>query len=124
LEIYCAFAPEKISTITTSLNGPNVRISWSEPIDNGAIVTSYSIYIQQKDTTYTIESVYCDGTSNDLLTNKECEVPLTVLYAAPFLLDGGSSVYAKISATNSQGTSEVSDPGNGAQIVFVPDAPQ
>lgn len=35
----------------------------------------------------------------------------------------GSSVYAKISATNDYGTSTYSNSGNGAVIVTVPDAP-
>jgi hypothetical protein len=45
------------------------------------------------------------------------------LYAAPFNLQGGYDVYAKVTATNFYGTSEDSDPGNGAAIVLVPDAP-
>ena len=99
-------------------------ISWSEPIDNGAIVTDYIVSIQQKDGQFTVESVYCVSNSANILSSKSCEVPLTTLYTAPYLLDGGSSVYAKVLSKNAQGASEFSDPGNGANIVFVPDPPK
>lgn len=41
----------------------------------------------------------------------------------PYSLAWGSSIYAKVSATNSKGTSVVSQGGNGAIIWTNPDAP-
>ena len=41
----------------------------------------------------------------------------------PYLLVKGSSVYAKVIATNYYGDSEFSVSGNGAVILLVPDAP-
>jgi hypothetical protein len=46
-----------------------------------------------------------------------------VLYAAPFSLDGGSDIYATVIAVNYYGSSVESEPGNGAKVVLVPDAP-
>jgi hypothetical protein len=43
--------------------------------------------------------------------------------AAPFSLTWGSSVYAKVSATNIRGNSLQSLEGNGAILITVPDAP-
>ena len=43
--------------------------------------------------------------------------------AAPFSLTWGSSVYAKVSATNIRGNSLQSLAGNGAILITVPDAP-
>jgi hypothetical protein len=43
--------------------------------------------------------------------------------AAPFSLIWGSSVYAKVSATNIRGNSLQSLAGNGAILITVPDAP-
>ena len=43
--------------------------------------------------------------------------------AAPFSLTWGSSVYAKVSATNIRGNSPESLAGNGAKLITVPDAP-
>jgi len=52
-----------------------------------------------------------------------CTVPVTLLRATPFSLEWGSSVYAKVVATNSYGASLVSSEGNGAVITTAPDAP-
>jgi hypothetical protein len=45
------------------------------------------------------------------------------LRAAPFNLDWGDSVWAKVSATNEKGTSSQSNAGNGAIIITRPDPP-
>ena len=45
------------------------------------------------------------------------------LVAAPFNLPYGSSVFAKIIATNIKGDSSESNAGNGAVIVTIPDPP-
>lgn len=79
--------------------------------------------VKQSDETFSEELVNCDGTQAAIVSNSQCEIPLMVLYAAPYSLVGGSSVYAKVSATNSYGTSIESDSANGASIVLVPDAP-
>ena len=57
------------------------------------------------------------------LTAVSCVIPVANLKAAPFSLDWGSSVYAKVTATNSYGNSLESDAGNGAVITTTPDAP-
>lgn len=41
----------------------------------------------------------------------------------PFLFNWGSSIYARVSATNEKGTSEMSLSGNGGIIRRVADAP-
>ena len=45
------------------------------------------------------------------------------LRVAPYHLTWGSSVFAKVMAINIKGNSLVSDEGNGAVILTVPDAP-
>jgi hypothetical protein len=45
------------------------------------------------------------------------------LTTAPYSLTQGNSVYVKITATNSKGTSALSAKGNGATIINAPDAP-
>jgi hypothetical protein len=52
-----------------------------------------------------------------------CLIPVNSLRAAPFTLEWGSSVYAKVVAANSYGNSQVSIEGNGAVITTTPDAP-
>ncbi len=48
---------------------------------------------------------------------------MTVLRASPFNLDWGTSVFAKVIATNAYGSSVESSAGNGAVITTTPDAP-
>ena len=57
------------------------------------------------------------------LTAVSCVIPVANLKAEPFSLDWGTSVYAKVIATNSYGNSLESDAGNGAIITTTPDAP-
>ena len=54
-----------------------------------------------------------------------CIVPFATLTTAPYLLTSGSSVYAKVVASNAIGDSIMSSAGNGAVIVFssVPSVP-
>lgn len=80
--------------------------------------------IRQSDSiTYITEPVACDGSSIDVVTNRQCEIPIATLRVSPFNLPWGSSVYAKLSAINLYGTSQESAAGNGAQILTNPDAP-
>lgn len=48
---------------------------------------------------------------------------MTVLRVSPFSLAWGTSVYAKVIATNIYGNSVQSSAGNGAVITTTPDAP-
>lgn len=50
-------------------------------------------------------------------------MPTSSLLAPPFNLPWGSSIYVTITATNLYGTSDVSNQGNGAVILTIPDAP-
>lgn len=65
----------------------------------------------------------CDGTDAGIISATTCLVPIATLRAAPYLLPWGSSVHARIVATNDIGSSPVSADGNGAIILTRPDAP-
>ena len=56
-------------------------------------------------------------------TDVSCTIPVTTLKAAPFSLDWGTSVLAKVVAVNLYGDSVESLTGNGAVITTSPDAP-
>jgi hypothetical protein len=58
-----------------------------------------------------------------VLTTVTCSIPVATLRAAPYTLEWGESVYAKLFATNVYGDSLESDSGNGAIITTTPDAP-
>jgi len=46
----------------------------------------------------------------------KCTISIATLKAAPYNLPGAASVQAKVFATNSQGDSDSSLPGNGAVL--------
>jgi hypothetical protein len=50
-------------------------------------------------------------------------VPIDTLRQAPFSLEWGDSVFAKVFAFNLYGDSPVSETANGAVILTIPDAP-
>lgn len=52
-----------------------------------------------------------------------CTIPVPVLMAAPFSLPWGSNIYAKVVAYNLYGDSVISEYGNEAIILRLPDAP-
>ena len=88
------------------------------PITNGSPITAYKIYIRQTDqTTYTQESVECDGASTVVISSRTCKVNLVTLKSSPFSLVKGDSVYVKIVSVNVYGDSAIySVAGNGAVI--------
>lgn len=56
-------------------------------------------------------------------TATTCTIPVTVLRQAPYSLEWGDDVYAKVIATNAYGDSISSEEGNGAYITTNPDQP-
>lgn len=56
-------------------------------------------------------------------TDVTCTVHVDVFRQIPYSFDWGSSIYAKVIATNIYGDSIESDEGNGAIITTTPDAP-
>ena len=65
----------------------------------------------------------CDGSKPAIVSALNCSIPITILRAANYSLPWGSSVFAQVVATNIYGDSATSNPGNGAIILTIPDAP-
>jgi hypothetical protein len=121
--IYCAYIPEQITSIVTSVNDDTIMISWIAPYNNGVAITSYTIDILRNDGLFSEDLVNCDGSTSEIVSATHCEIPIISLLEDPYNLDLGSSIYAKVSATNYYGTSDMSDAFNGAVMVVLPDAP-
>jgi hypothetical protein len=99
-------------------------IDWSTPYSGGTVILTYTIEIRKSDlTTFAEDLLDCDGTDADILIAASCTVQFATLRAEPYLLPWGASVYARIIATNDIGDSLVSNIGNGAIILTLPDAP-
>lgn len=124
IEVLCGFTPFAPAEPTSEVRASNVVIEWVEPAANGSPLLGYRIEIRQSDgVTFSEELTNCDGTVYAVKTNTACTIPLDSLTSAPFSLTMGMSVYVQVTAYNSYGDSQPSALGNGAIIVFVPDAP-
>ena len=108
---------------TTVVDDIYVEITWTAPYDGGSPILSYEITIRESDYFTYSTTAECDGTTSDVITNASCRVSFDTLVAFPYELPWGSSVYAKIIATNIVGESRQSYPGNGAVLYTQPDPP-
>jgi hypothetical protein len=116
--------PDQPVAPTTQFSGTDVIVSWSEPSNGGSQITAYTIDFEYSDgVTYGVELTDCDGADSTILSARSCTVPSYTLTQAPFGLAWGSSINAKVIATNIRGESLSSDAGNGAVILTNPDAP-
>jgi hypothetical protein len=98
-----------------------VIVSWTAPDNGGDAIIGYQVRVRQNNgVTFSVPSVNCDMSAN---TATSCSIPVSELKSTPFLLDWGTSVFAKVSAINSYGLSEESDEANGALITTSPDPP-
>jgi hypothetical protein len=102
----------------------SVSIDWEAPDDMGSQILGYRILILESDfETYHQEYTYCDGTTSIIIAQTSCSIPVGTLRGSYFNLPWGSNVIAKVIAYNIYGDSLASQPGDGAVIVTVPDAP-
>ena len=105
------------------MSNGQVTISWSAPDNGGSDIISYSIVIAKADTVTYLETTSCNGALSSIITARSCTIDSSVINGSPYLVDWGSSVWAKVSARNKYDTSGYSPAGNGATIITVPNAP-
>lgn len=80
---------------------------WLLPSNNGESITQYKVFMKEmQSTAYTLESTDCIGTDSTVISQSMCYITIETLLAEPYLVDGGDSVYAKVSAINTHGESE------------------
>ena len=123
VSILAAQTPDAPSSPTTSIVNDQLTISWAQVNSNGQTISAYRIEIQDHSGNYHTQLTYCDGSVTAIVTSRSCTMPLSVLYVAPFNMVLGDHIYAKIIAINGFGDSLASTPGDGAAVVFLPDAP-
>ena len=106
------------------VSGSHVQISWIEPFTGGSPITSYTIKIRLRDgISFTTDLSNCNGANAAVVNTRSCMVPVSTLRNKPFEIEWATSVWATVQAHNSYGSSGVSEQGNGAIIVTIPDAP-
>lgn len=99
-------------------------MSWTAPYNGGSQITSYTVVLMTSNGFTYSETVDCDGTDPTVVSTQTCSISVYTFRGNPFNLQWGSSIYAKVSATNIVGTGALSMPGNGALIYTKPDPPQ
>ena len=67
------------------------------------------IQIQGKDLTFYETLAHCNGTTQTVMTNKSCEVPMSVLLDTPFSLIQGDLITVRARASNIFGSGAFSD---------------
>jgi hypothetical protein len=123
LSLLAAYIPEVPTSVTTEIDGSQVKVLWSLPSDNGSPITAYKVHIQEVGTpTFTFENTDCDGTQASVISNQYCHIEISTLIAS-YNLDGGDSVFAKVIAVNVYGETVLSVEGNGAYYTRIPDSP-
>lgn len=73
--------------------------------------------------TFSVDTVICDGSIEDVITSRTCVIASSRFTESPYNHAWGSSIYAKVYATNIKGVSVESLSGNGAIILRIPDVP-
>jgi len=124
--ILAASTPSKPNAPVTIWSNQNnaVTVTWTEPSSNGTPILSYTVLIRKSDgLSFATELTGCNSSNSALVTSRQCVIAVANLVAAPFNLPYGSSIFAKIVATNIKGDSIESNAGNGAIIVTIPDPP-
>ncbi|CDW74138.1 pa14 multi-domain protein [Stylonychia lemnae] len=122
--IYAARAPSKVLSVSTEIDSATggIKVSWLPPNANGDPITQYKIEIANVLTSYWGTSTYCDGTSNQVLTNLYCILPMSIFTEVPYSYLYTNVVKFRISAANSYLFGETSDPNtSGAQVRRKPD---
>jgi hypothetical protein len=86
-----------------------VTVNWDNVIDNGYVIHAYRFFFLESDgVTYTEETVECDGSDSDIVSNRECQIALLTLRSAPYNLVQGDEVWVKIISINIYGESVIS----------------
>ncbi len=106
LSILCAQPPDEPAAPLTIAVGASVTVSWIAPYSGGSRITSYSIsFLHQDGVTYSEFKPICDGSQSSIVTTRACYIESFAFTQAPYNLQWGSSIYAKVIATNIKGSS-------------------
>jgi len=103
-----ANVPETPAAPTIEEVGTTVKISWTEPSDRLKPITAYQVTWLDSSGGYVEHTSICDGSQEATKTARECVVEMAVLKST-LGLSASSGIQARISATNSEGTSADSD---------------
>lgn len=122
--IMAAKIPDVPTDVATLFADGYIRISWTAPYNGGSPITGYHVQVRKADgVLFSDDQVNCNQSSAGIISDAQCEIPISVLRSSPFNLAYGDSVYARVNAQNAVGASDYSPVGNGGTIVSTPGAP-
>ena len=125
VDITAAKVPEKPAAPSTSINNVSVRVSWVDPDSNSSPITGYEVMVATSTGDFIFDLQFCDAATEPIISQRYCEIPVSVLRTAPYFLDFDETVLAKFRASNIYGWSVYSESNSeGAQIQTEPIAPQ
>jgi hypothetical protein len=75
------------------------------------------LVLESDGTTYTEDLTDCDASDSGIMSNMYCDLPMASLWASPYLLSFGETVYAKVAATNAIGQGDFSSPNSASVTV-------
>jgi hypothetical protein len=108
-----AEVPSKPNAPISSNTLTSVTFDWTLPDNGGSFVTSYIIEFLSKDGEWHEQLSHCNTrTSQTIITNRLCSVPMSVFKSEPFNLELSEQVVAKYVAVNAMGQSDYSLPSS------------
>ena len=121
LVIKSATYPEVMLPLTTLVDEAtgDVKILWVAPYDNEQTITAYEILVLNKAGDQWIEDVTnCDGSTQEIVSQRYCQVPMQVLKDAPYNLEYRELIVAKARAYNVYGWQTTYSTANVAGITI------
>lgn len=97
-----------MDTVTTSIDSATggLKITWTEPYDAESDITAYLIEIKDKSGVYQTDTTNCDGSTQTVIDNLYCIIPMLDLTddSGLFDLDLNDLVEVQATVTNAIGT--------------------
>ena len=122
LEVVSSDVPDPCDPVQSEITNLDVKLTWNEPSDNFAEVEYYTVKVLESNLVdFTEETLYCDGTNEQVVQQKSCLIPLSLLHEEPWALQFDSLVAATVTACNRNGCGAASVPNaEGARTQTVP----
>ncbi len=78
--------------VTLQTSDTMVKVTWTYPQDNGAVVEAYMVEFRAKDDSWATLNDTCDGSLPSIVAGKYCYVHMQKLREAPFLLEKNDKI--------------------------------
>jgi len=102
--LFTSDVPLGTTSITMTVVHMSIKISWTKPFENYNPIDKYRIYI--RDTTgleWNLDGLNCNGTVPQIVTERNCVIPMNTLRAAPHSLGLDQEIVVKVQGHNERG---------------------